>query len=98
MNETVVYIIFAVCVGVIYLLDRYHKTDGDIIKLATELIPEAEEVFLDREKSGEQKMEWVIDQIGMFVPGLLKIVFSEERIRSMIQFVFDRITGFMKVK
>jgi len=98
MNETVIYIILAAVIAGIYFLDRYHKTDGDIIKLAAELIPEAEEVFLDREKSGTEKMTWVSEQIGMFIPSLLKCFFSEEKIKSMVQFVFDRITGFMKVK
>lgn len=98
MSEIVFYIIAAVLIAALYLLDRYHRTDGNIIKLAAELIPEAEEIFLDKEKSGAEKMEWVIEQIGMLIPGVMRCFFSDERIRSMIQFVFDRIQVFMKVK
>lgn len=98
MDERLFYLISAAVIAAVYLLAKFHKTDGDIIKLAADLIPEAEQVFLDREKSGAEKMEWVADRIGEIIPRLMKCFFSEERIRNMIQFVFDRISRFIEVK
>ncbi len=98
MDERIFYIVSAVVIAAGYLLAKFHKTDGDIIKLAADLIPEAEEVFLDREKSGQEKMEWVTDQIGEIIPVIMKCFFSEARIKSMIQFVFDRVIRFKEVK
>ena len=98
MDEIVFYVISAVAIAAVYLLAKFRKTDGDIIKMAADLIPEAEEVFLDRKKSGAQKMEWVTEQIVELIPALMRFFFSEQRIKSMIQFVFDRIVKFKEVK
>ena len=98
MDERLFYVIAAFVIASVYLLAKFFKTDGDIIRLAAELIPEAEKLFLDREKSGAEKMKWVADQIAEVIPKLMKLFFTEERIRSMIQFVFDRIRNFIEVK
>jgi len=84
--------------GCCYFLMRYRKIDGEILRAAAELIPEAEELFLDREKSGEEKMRWVTTQISGMIPGVMTWLFSEEHIEKAIQFIFDRICAFVKVK
>ena len=98
MNEWIVMICCAMILIVFYLLLYWKKIDKNLFLAAAELIPEAEEIFLDREKSGEQKKEWVVEQLMEMIPILFRKLFNTENIGELVQFVFDRISKFGKVK
>ena len=55
-----------------------------------ELITVAEAKFASGE--GNKKFEYVFDELyNKFAPSIIRILFSAEEIRNMIQFVFDKI-------
>lgn len=55
-----------------------------------ELITVAEAKFKSGE--GNKKFEYVFDELyNKFAPSIIRILFSAEEIRNMIQFVFDKI-------
>lgn len=98
MREWMIYGVGIVAVVVLYVLNLKDKIDHRIFAEAVELIPEAEKVFLDQEKSGAEKKEWVIRQITEILPGIFRKIFSNDTIGGVVQYVFDRIERFSRVK
>lgn len=98
MNQWLVYGINAVILVTVYLLYHRKKLDKTVMGAAAELIPEAEELFADQEKSGECKKEWVIDQIMELLSILQRSLINRETVGDAVQFVFDRLSKWMKVK
>lgn len=98
MNEWIVILCGMAALGIFYLLFCWKKIDKDLFLAAAELIPEAEEVFIDRVKSGEEKKKWVVEHLMEMIPKLFRKIFTAENLGSVVQFIFDQIVRFSGVK
>lgn len=69
----------------------YFKTSTKFRSFVAQLIADAEVKYAKVEKAGKLKMNWVIEQIYAFIPAPFKLIFTEERLRTFVQEVFDKI-------
>lgn len=69
----------------------YLRTSQVVHKFAVELIADAEEMFSHIEKSGVQKMAWVVEQLIEYVPAWLKPFMNATKIQAIVQKVFDKV-------
>ena len=76
----------------------YLRTSEVVHKFVAELIADAEEEFSHIEKSGAQKMAWVIEQITGYLPAWLKPFLTAEKIQVIVQGVFDNITKYVDLQ
>ncbi len=56
------------------------------------------ELYANVEKSGAQKMAWVIEQIYAYVPAWLKPFLTAEKIQAIVQTVFDKIKAYADIQ
>lgn len=78
-------------------LVTYLKTKTDIIDLAKEEIGHAEMAYQEAH-SGERKMEYVVQYIYKLIPVPMRIIFTEDAIRSIVQNVFDSIEKYATIQ
>lgn len=76
----------------------YLRTSQVVHKFAAELIADAEELFAHIEKSGVQKMAWVVGQLIEYVPAWLKPFLTSEKIQAIVQTVFDKIKAYADIQ
>ena len=76
----------------------YLRTSEVVHKFVAELIADAEEEFSHIEKSGAQKMAWVIEQITGYLPAWLKPFLTAEKIQVIVQGVFDKIKEYADIQ
>lgn len=76
----------------------YLRTSDVVHKFVAALIADAEELFATVEKSGAQKMAWVIEQIYAYVPAWLKPFLTAEKIQAIVQAVFDKIKAYADIQ
>lgn len=72
----------------------YFKTKTNIINTAVEKIGEAEETYKDYVKAGSLKQEFVVNAIYDYLPAPMKLFFTKEIIRSLVQKAFDEIQNY----
>lgn len=72
----------------------YFRTKTIIIDTAVEKIGEAEEAYKDCVKAGSQKQEFVVNAIYDYLPAPMKLFFTKEIIRSLVQKAFDEIQNY----
>lgn len=90
--------IAAVVMAGLYFLMRKNGLNADIFGAAAGLIAAAEELFADREKSGKEKMTWVVEELYRGIPKLFRVIFTRENLEMAAQWIFDQIERFGKVK
>lgn len=88
--STILWIVFG-------FLVTYFKTRTDIIEIAKAQIANAELIYQDA-KSGEKKMQYVVDWIQSIIPAPLQLIFTEEIIRNIVQGVFDSIEKYATIQ
>lgn len=76
----------------------YLRTSEVVHKFVAALIADAEELYANVEKSGAQKMAWVIEQIYAYVPAWLKPFLTAEKIQAIVQAVFDKIKAYADIQ
>lgn len=76
----------------------YLRTSSVVRGVIAELIADAEELYANVEKSGAQKMAWVIGQIYAYVPAWLKPFLTAEKIQAIVQAVFDKIKAYADIQ
>jgi hypothetical protein len=95
MNWNMVINIAAGAVLIIsWFLISYFKTSSVFRGFIAQLIADAEWVFAEVEKAGKQKMDWVIKKLYEYIPSFFKPFFPEEKLREIVQMVFDKIKDF----
>lgn len=72
----------------------YFKTSTKFRGFIAQLIADAEVKYAKYEKAGKQKMNWVIEQAYNMIPAPFKLIFTEERMRTFVQEVFDKIAQY----
>ena len=72
----------------------YFRTKTTIIDDAVAKIGEAEEAYKDAVKAGSQKQEFVVSAIYDHIPAPMRIIFTKETIRGLVQQVFDGIARY----
>lgn len=97
MDQIIEIIKWVVIIG-LGALSYYLKTYTNVSKKVANLIAEAEEMYKEYTKAGEDKMAWCIAQLNTFIPKPLKIVLTDEVLRLLIQNVFDSIQDYINVK
>lgn len=75
-------------------LIEYFKTSSVFRGFIAQLIEDAEWVFLEVEKAGKAKMDWVIAKLYGYIPTVLKPLFPETKLREIVQMVFDKVKGY----
>jgi hypothetical protein len=76
-------------------LISYFKTSAVFRGFIAQLIAAAEWVFSEVEKAGKQKMDWVIANLyERYIPAFLKPLFTETKLREIVQMVFDKIKDY----
>jgi hypothetical protein len=76
-------------------LISYFKTSAVFRGFIAQLIAAAEWVFSEVEKAGKQKMDWVIAKLyERYIPAFLKPLFTETKLREIVQMVFDKIKDY----
>ncbi len=79
-------------------LSYYLKTYTNVTKKVTSLIAEAEELYKEYTKAGEDKMAWCIEQLNKIIPAILKPILSDAVLEIIVQNVFDSIQDYINVK
>ena len=72
----------------------YFRTSSVVRGFSAQLIADAEWVFSEVEKAGNEKMAWVISKLYGYIPAVLKPLFPESKLREIVQMVFDKIKDF----
>lgn len=76
----------------------YLRTSSVVRGFLAELIADAEEMFSTVEKSGAQKMAWVIAQLIEHLPAWLKPFLTAEKLQAIVQGVFDKINAYADIQ
>lgn len=75
-------------------LVSYFRTSSVVRGFSAQLIADAEWVFSEVEKAGNEKMAWVISKLYGYIPAVLQPFFPENKLREIVQMVFDKIKDF----
>ena len=75
-------------------LVSYFRTSSVVRGFSAQLIADAEWVFSEVEKAGNEKMAWVISKLYGYIPTVLQPFFPENKLREIVQMVFDKIKDF----
>ena len=75
-------------------LISYFRTSSVVRGFSAQLIADAEWVFSEVEKAGNEKMAWVISKLYGYIPAVLQPFFPENKLREIVQMVFDKIKDF----
>ena len=75
-------------------LVSYFRTSSVFRGFIAQLIADAEWVFSEVEKAGNEKMAWVISKLYGYIPAVLQPFFPENKLREIVQAVFDKIKDF----
>ena len=67
----------------------YLKTRTNIIEMAQEKISEAETEYASVMKAGSLKQEFVVNAIYNAIPTPMRVIFTKETIRGLVQATFD---------
>ena len=67
----------------------YLKTRTNIIEMAQEKISEAETEYANVMKAGSLKQEFVVNAIFNVIPAPMRVIFTKETIRGLVQTTFD---------
>ncbi|SDN15791.1 hypothetical protein [Acetanaerobacterium elongatum] len=74
----------------------YFKTSATLKSKAAGLIAEAENQYRTWTKAGNQKFEWVCDQLYSLIPPWLKPLITREVVGNIVQTVFNFIEDYAK--
>lgn len=94
MNTSIIIMILSISISILALIALYFtikaikskKLEPKIV----ELITIAESKFNSGE--GSKKFEYVFDELyNKFAPSIIRVLFSAQEIRNLIQYVFDKI-------
>lgn len=85
--EIIKWVTIIVLGGVIY----YLRTYTNVLDKVAEFIAMAEKEYEAYSGAGEQKMQFCIQQINNLLPKAIKVVLTDEILRSIVQNVFDQI-------
>ena len=89
-----VYEIIMTVIAVVFgFLSLYIKQKTKIYERAAEAIDMAEAAYTDV-KQGGMKMYYAVQYVASFIPAPLRVVFTDEVVQSMIQFVFDSMAQY----
>ena len=72
----------------------YFKEKTKVVQQISEKIAEAEDIYKDYTKAGQEKFNWVCDVIYSYVPAILKPFITREFIGNLVQKVFDSIEAY----
>lgn len=86
-------IIMTVLAVVFGFLSLYIKQKTNIYEKAAEAIDMAEGAYTEV-KTGGMKMYYAVQYVASFIPAPLRVVFTDEVVQSMIQFVFDSMAQY----
>ena len=76
-------------------LISYFRTSSVFRGFIAQLIADAEWAFSEVEKAGNEKMAWVISKLyERYIPAFLKPLFTEAKLREIVQMVFDKMKDF----
>ena len=75
-------------------LVSYFRTSSVFRGFIAQLIADAEWAFSEVEKAGNEKMAWVISKLYGYIPSVLQPFFPENKLREIVQMVFDKIKDF----
>ena len=92
--DNILTIIFNILFIVFGFLSIYLKTRTHIIEIAQEKITEAEKEYASVMKAGSLKQQFVVDFIYDKIPAPMKIIFTKETIRGLVQHTFDAIQNY----
>ncbi len=89
-----VYEIIMTVIAVVFgFLSLYIKQKTSIYERAAEAIDMAEGAYTEM-KTGGIKMHYAVQYVASFIPAPLRVVFTDEVVQSMIQFVFDSMAQY----
>ena len=98
MNIDYLEIIKIVLIVGLGALSYYLRTYTNVNKKATALIAEAEEQYKGYTKAGEDKINWCVTQLNKVIPKSMKLILTDEVLKSIVQNVFDNIEAYANVK
>lgn len=90
---TVYEIITTILMVVFGFLSLYIKQRTNIYERAAEAIDMAEAAYTDV-KQGGMKMNYAVQYVASFIPAPLRVVFTDEVVQNMIQFVFNSMAQY----
>ncbi len=79
-------------------LSAYLRTNEKIISSSIKYITEAEEMYKDESKAGDQKFTWVVDTLYNMVPRPLRVVITKKCVEKMAQSTFNGIESYAKTQ
>lgn len=83
---------------VIFVIGAYYRKSAVLREYIAELILDAEEYYAKQEKAGELKMAWVVGQVYDFIPAIFKPILTKDRIKEIVQGVFDYIAAYADIQ
>lgn len=79
-------------------LSAYFKAQQNLRKSSIKYIVEAEDLYKDYTKAGEEKFSWVVDALYDLLPAPLKIIITKKCIEKIVQSSFDAIEEYAEMK
>ena len=98
MNIDYMEIIKLVLIVGLGALSYYLKTYTNVTSKVAELIAQAEEMYKEYTKAGEDKMAWCVEQLYALVPAIFRTVITPTILEAIVQNVFDSIQDYVDVK
>ena len=89
--KTIVGIIIYVVLGGLTI---YFRTNSKLKDKASDLITKAEKEYIDVEKSGGEKHEYIVDVIYKAVPIVLRTIFTRAFIEDIVNVAFDKAQAY----
>ena len=87
MKEWIISI--AIIVAIIFLIYLLLKVNEKIRTKAYEFFLKAEHEFMSGE--GEIKMDYVVSNVYVYLPAIIRVFMTEENLKTMLQKLFDEI-------
>lgn len=79
-------------------LALYFKSKVKLTEKVSGLIAQAEDTYKSATKAGDEKMNWVVTRLYVYVPAWFRPVITPKVLEQIVQFVFDNVESYAKMQ
>ena len=98
MLKIIIDIVIPILMIILGALSACFMAHNKLIGRSIKYIIEAEELYKDSTKAGEQKLSWVVEALYNLIPAPLRIIVTKKCIEKIVQSSFDSIENYAKMQ